>query len=850
MGTNTHDMRQTYVVSSAAQSFFSIAASFPHIPNSILISDGVNYTDFFTGYESQVSSQTSTWNQRVVVTGFDSALFAWLTKQPAVLSKVPYIVSCSPISAAGAPQLHVRVSFLTTSSAVTSTTNAIYLNTAATTSAAPASKTPIIISSTRAPTVAVPSPSTADVSAGNLSNQPTQPTASQEVVASPVPHSDQSDNQPTKPTTNQVGGAPSDQPVSPNPAGMSTNEPPQEPAQPTVTQDAIAPTAAPLNEPTEAVSNQGSNTPSVVPSEPLESQPTQPITDANGVSPAVSSQGGIPNLDPGAQATHTTNPVIVVIGSVTATVLSPSVVPVQNTNLNTGGHVVEVSGTAVASQGQSVANGETLQNPTIAKPTEPAASVVGNSFVPVSSGAYAIAGQTLNPGGSAIEISGTTYSLQTSGGVVVNGNTVSISTVAPQAPSAPAPVVIGEVTAAPLASDKYIVADQTLSRGGSAIEVSWTTYSLPPSASNVIVNGQAAPISTIQESPQPPATVVIGGVTAKPESSGAYYLVEGQTLSPGGSALEVSGVTYSLPTSGANIVINGATSFAQTDIRTVSAVVFGSATAVPLLAGGYVVGSQVISSGGSAVEISGTLYSLPTAGNSVVIDGKTTTIQTITAADDAVVTIGSQIYTAVAASAVPLIIASQTLIPGGDAIIVSGTTFSLPTDATNSIVINGQTTALATMASGIVGLPTGSQQFSFTPLNSGIVIASQTLHPGGPAITVKGETLSIPLHGTAVVVQSGSITMTEGLGGYIWQGIAASASDSTSATNLVSSTANMSETSSSAGVASTQAVAATGTKSASPIQTSTSGAEGGQSVSSYNSATTVLVVCLFVVILL
>jgi hypothetical protein len=308
-------------------------------------------------------------------------------------------------------------------------------------------------------------------------------------------------------------------------------------------------------------------------------------------------------------------------------------------------------------------------------------------------------------------------------------------------------------------------------------------------------------------------------------------------------------VTYSLPTSGVNIVINGATSsIAQTDIRTVSAVVFGSATAVPLLAGGYVVGSQVVSPGGSAIEISGTVYSLPASGNSVVVDGKTTAIQAITT-DDAI-TLGSQIYTAVAASAIPLVIASQTLIPGGNAITVSGTTFSLPPDATGSIVIDGQTTALATAASGIVGLSMGSQQLSFTPLNSGIVITSQTLYPGGPAIIVKGETLSIPLHGTAVVIQSGATTTTEGLGGYIWQGIAASASDSSSETNLVSSTAVMSETSSRAGATSTQAAASTGNKSPSPIQTPTSGGEGGQPTSAYTSATIALVVCLFAIVLL
>jgi hypothetical protein len=854
IGTNTkYEQSSTYAVSSVAQDWFSTAMAFPFIPVSDLSSIGINYTSFLIDYNSQVSSQTSTWNQRVVVTEINDDSFAWLTKQPAVLSSVPYIMSCSPVSAAGAPQLHVRVSYLTSSSAATSTTNAMYFNMAATTSAVPASKTPVIISSTKAPNVAIPSPSTVDVSAP--SDHPVQPTASEEAGTSMVIPSDQSDNHHTETTTNSAGGAPSNQPLSPVTAGVTTNGSPQVPAQPTVSRDAIAPPAAPSNQPLDNPTQQPakSDTSASVPSDGPANQPTRSDTNVAGASSAVLSHGGVPGAESGARVTQTSEPVVVVIGGITATVLPPSVISVQSPALNTGGHVVETSETAVASQGQTVANGQTLHDSTVALPTKPAVPVEGNSFVPVSSGAYAIAGQTLNPGGPAIEISGTTYSLQATGGVVINGETVAVSTVAPPASSPTAPVVIGEITATPLASDSYIVADQTLGRGGSAIEVSGITYSLPPSASNAIVNGQAASISTIQPSPQPPATVVIGGVTARPESSGAYYLVADQTLSPGGSALEVSGVTYFLPTSGANIVINGATSVAQTDIHTVSAVVFGSATAVPLLAGGYVVGSQIVNPGGSAVEISGTVYSLPTSGSSVVVDGKTTAIQAI-ATDDAVITLGSQVLTAVAASTIPLVIASQTLVPGGNAITVSGTVFSLPSDTTGSIVIDGQTTAFATATSGVVGLSINSQQLSFTPLSSGIVIASQTLYPGGPAITVEGETLSIPLHGTAVVIQSGTATTTEGLGGYIWQGIAPSASDSTSdtesETGLTSSIAVLSGTLSRSGITSTQAAASTGTNSASAAHTSTSGADGGQPASSYKSATMALVVCLFAVILL
>jgi hypothetical protein len=58
------------------------------------------------------------------------------------------------------------------------------------------------------------------------------------------------------------------------------------------------------------------------------------------------------------------------------------------------------------------------------------------------------------------------------------------------------------------------------------------------------------------------------------------------------------------------------------------------------------------------------------------------------------------------------------------------------------------------------------------------VIASQTLYPG-EAITVNGETLGLATSGSVVILKSGASTTTEGLGDYIWQGIATSASAST-----------------------------------------------------------------------
>lgn len=832
IGTNTANHRSTYAVSSLASSWFSGAASVPFVPNFVVFSDGIDYTSFGIDYTSNVSSQTSTWTQRVVVTEIDDAMFAWMTRQPSILSQVPNIMSCSPVAAAGAPRLHIRVSFLTSSSAVTSTTNAIYFNTATTTSAVPASKTLPSVTSTQAQTTNVPSPTTVEVSAEKPSDEPAQPAGSQEAGASSVASASSGD-QPTRSTAVQGEGASSDQSAPASTAGAPSDGPSQQSAQSAVTQDAGVPSAAPAdkpsNNPTQPAISQGASSVALSIGSGVHPDQASTVQDGN--------QRGSSQADSNTRVVQSSVPAVVVIGSATAMVLSPDANPAAITIPSTGGHVVDISASTRLAQAPS--------------------TVVASSSQPTSAAsAYAIGSQTLKPGGPAIEVSGTTYSLQESGDVVVNGNTMPISTVAPQSSAPAVPVVIGEVAATPVASDKYVIAGQTLNRGGPAVEISGTTYSLPTSASNAIINGQAAAISSIQAPVGSPATVVIGGVTAKPESSGAYYLVADQTLNPGGSAIQVSGVTYSLPTSGANIVINGATSvMGQSDNPTVSAVVFGSATAVPLVGGGYVVGSQVVNPGGSAVEISGTVYSLPASGSSVVINGEATAIQVI-ASNNAVLTLGSQTYTAVAESAIPLVVASQTLIPGGSDITVSGTVFSLPPDATGNIVVNGQTTSLTTGASGGVGLSLDSQELSFTPLSSGIIVASQTLYPGGSAIVVQGETISIPVGGTAVVIQSGTSTTTKGLGGYVWQGIASTTSSSafhpTSGVESSSSTARLLGSSTHVGVDSSVAAVSTGTESASmasSAQTSTSDASGQQPTSSFKPATMALVVCIFVIVL-
>lgn len=790
MGTGAGSFSSsTYDVSSEAQTWYESAAIAP--PG--FVSRYIQYTYFVlpTPYISAVSTTAGEWYSGFKSIRLENAFITYLANAQVALSAVPNIRSCSAVSGAGAPGVHIRVSFLTTSSAVTSTTNVVLTNKATTTPAVPASQ---------------PTP------AGSTSTTPSA------VITTEVTRS------PSAQPSGQPSGQPSDQP-SDQPSAQPKSSPSTAP--PEVSQEPGSP-------------SQGQT--------PVDSQGASKVDTVQNTARPATSTPASPIAAP------------VVIGEVTASPASSKGYVMGSQTLIPGSSAIEVAGTTYslqASGGVAVVNGQYVQITTLATPTMSIVPVVLGDLTgrPVSSGAYVVADQTLSRGGSAIEISGTTYSLAPSGErVVVNGEARPVSAIQMTSVQ-PATVVIGDVTAVPASSRAYyVVAGQTISPEGSAIEVSGVTYSLPSSGANVGINGATSYPNVAST----PATVLLGSITAALFAGGGYILAT-QVLSPGGTAIEVSGTTYSLAATGNTVFIDGAPTAVQTApltgptslanaVNTPTPVVFGSVTATPFIAGGYILATQVLSPGGTAVGVSGTTYSLATSGNTVFVDGKPTEYQSAAAAP---LTVGSQISNAVAASVTPLVIGTQTLVPGGSPITISGTTYSLPPSETNSIVVNGRTTSL-TQTSGVAILSAHSQQLSFTPLNSGIVVASQTLYPGG-TITVNGETLSLANGGSVVIIKSGESTTTEGLGDYIWHGIAASTAASTTESVSGSSSASDSITTSGskslASSATTSRTAGTGTGTAGGSAAATTSASRASHMEVGTMSRLSMLICLLLALL-
>ncbi|KAK4505337.1 hypothetical protein PRZ48_003300 [Zasmidium cellare] len=178
--------------------------------------------------------------------------------------------------------------------------------------------------------------------------------------------------------------------------------------------------------------------------------------------------------------------------------------------------------------------------------------------------------------------------------------------------------------------------NQDSQQGGNPPE-STPTYEGP----GVILNpgastpGQQAPSGGEQ---QPPAPVITIGASAITPNSADQYIVAGQTLAPG-SAIEVSGTTYSLPSGGSQLVVGTETQHIGPAVtespngpsNSLPTFNVGGSSVTANSASQYVVGGQTLAPG-SAIVVSGTTISLASGGSQLVVGSSTVSGPSDTAA--------------------------------------------------------------------------------------------------------------------------------------------------------------------------------------------------------------------------
>ncbi|KAK8204386.1 hypothetical protein M8818_005115 [Zalaria obscura] len=354
--------------------------------------------------------------------------------------------------------------------------------------------------------------------------------------------------------------------------------------------------------------------------------------------------------------------------------------------------------------------------------TSAIAAVSSPAVITVGSQTYALA-----PAAA----SGVTVGSVSSAVVTIGSQVITVApAAAPQATSGTAAVNAGQLivsvgsqqlTVTPAAgTDAIVLASQTLSVGGPGITVGGQTLSLGSGSQLVVVSSAVTSTQTL------------------PSAATAGVVIGSQTLYQGAAPFTTNGQTLSL--GAGNVLV--AASGSMTVTQTLDLGARPSSEASP----GIVIPCQTLYPGGTAITVGGSTLSLAQGGTQIVaVSGTVTRTENI-----------GSVSTPAAANA-GIVVGSQTLQPGST-VVVNGETLSLASSGSDILVISGTKTSTAHFAVGA-----GSE--------SAVVIASQTLYPGGSVITVNRETLSLAKSGGSIVVGSGTVTSTEGLGGYILSGL-------------------------------------------------------------------------------
>ncbi|KAG9675967.1 hypothetical protein KCU99_g8246, partial [Aureobasidium melanogenum] len=506
---------------------------------------------------------------------------------------------------------------------------------------------------------------------------------------------------------------------------------------------------------------------------------------------------------------------VLTLGSKTISPTPSSEYIINSQTLAPGGPAITIGQTTYSlapSASAVIENGVTRSLAPVASISVVQKITLGSSVITANpSDGFVYASQTISAGGPAVTSDGKTYSLASSEGttyVIENGVTQQPST-----SQTAAPVLTFGTSAVTANSDsEFVVGSQTLKAGGSAIVVSQTTYSLATSGSSTLVvqNGATSALVAPQGSTAGVGSSIASSVevhvtanalspkittdsSVVTQNTASEYVVAGQTLEAGGSAVEVEGTTYSLAPSASAVVIDGVTSVLSVAVTSpvvsvvnsavAPAITLGSSVITPNAASQYVIGTQTLLQGSSAIKVQGTTYSLAPSGTALVVNGVTSTLS--------------------ASESTAIIIAGQTLSLGTE-IQIQGTTYSLSPSNT-AILINGKPSSLPTTTA------------ENTPLYA---IGSTTLKPG-EAVTVQGMTYSIPVSAVSesgassaspVVIINGktsTLPATKGTGAAVLSGLQRTSAGLLSGSRVTGSATTATSTQGLGSADGTQSVAAT-----------------------------------------
>ncbi|KAL9595791.1 MAG: hypothetical protein Q9179_004845 [Wetmoreana sp. 5 TL-2023] len=310
----------------------------------------------------------------------------------------------------------------------------------------------------------------------------------------------------------------------------------------------------------------------------------------------------------------------------------------------------------------------------------------------------------------------------------------------------------------------YTINDQTLAAGGPPITVNNIQYSLDKFATALVSGTNTI---GLQSPPIKPPIVGVGETTYM-ATQASVYIIDGQTLRPNGPAIVINGASFSLASGASALVFNGITtplSFASPTppILDINGQTYRADTRPRLQ-----IGSVAVVAGGAPVTIDGSRYSLASSGTAFVVGSSTIlagdggqpggkghrsgsspapadiSIPLVIGSKTTFLNPSKELQTGDASPSAFVIIASQTLRPGGQPITISGIPYSLAPLTTLPSAV-----PTSTPPAGLAVLTVASQTYTCHQ-NANCTIAAQILSPNG-SITVSGDTVKYGSTGIDII---------------------------------------------------------------------------------------------------
>ena len=294
----------------------------------------------------------------------------------------------------------------------------------------------------------------------------------------------------------------------------------------------------------------------------------------------------------------------------------------------------------------------------------------------------------------------------------------------------------------------FNIAGARITQGGPPATISGTTYSLGSDVA--IIGTQTIPLSAALQdgslariTPFPAGGAgtaqTVDGVAFTPLAD-SKVVVSGQTLNIGGPPITAEGGKIVSLASAGLVVGSSTVPIASLSLATGVPRMVDGVTITPVANSQVVVASQTLSVGGPAITQDGKVVSLADGG--LIVGSSTIPLSSLPTGSPQIV----DGVTITPAGNDQVVVGSQTLSVGGPAITAEGG--KVVSLASGGLVVGSSTFPISS-------LPTGSPQVidgvTITPLASDkVMVSSQTLSIGGPAITQDGKVVSLASGGLVV----------------------------------------------------------------------------------------------------